>query len=204
MIVAISKETSFAEEASLITALLRAGLSRYHIRKPNVSTESVAHLLRALPRETYPHISVHGKADLLPLFPDISLHLTGRDVKDGKKGRSASCHTFREVSVLEHSMEYLFLSPMRDSISKKGYEQQFDDASVQDFLRRKRSAALIALGGITSAHIPSMASLGFNGVALMGALWTAPNPLEAFLECQDVYLRYSWKDYGGRHVRIPD
>lgn len=67
--------------------------------------------------------------------------------------------------------DYLFLSPIFDSISKAGYRSAFSHEQLQraadeGVIDRK----VIALGGVTPERIPYLHSLGFGGVAMLGAL----------------------------------
>jgi len=52
-----------------------------------------------------------------------------------------------------------------------------------------RPQKLFALGGVEAENIAELASLGFNGAAVLGAVWHSPDPVEALLEilnrCQD-------------------
>lgn len=80
-------------------------------------------------------------------------------------------HTFEEVLRYKEECDYLFLSPIFDSISKRGYKSRFSDevlrrASVEGLIDSK----VIALGGVTLDKIPYLRSLNFGGVAMMGAI----------------------------------
>jgi thiamine-phosphate pyrophosphorylase len=47
-----------------------------------------------------------------------------------------------------------------------------------------RRAEVIALGGIDAARLPVCRALGFDGVAVLGSVWQAADPLKAFSELQ--------------------
>jgi thiamine-phosphate pyrophosphorylase len=69
-------------------------------------------------------------------------------------------------------MNYLFLSPIFDSISKQGYCSNFSiellrEAQAEGIIDNK----VIALGGVTPRKQPLLESLGFGGYAMMGAVW---------------------------------
>ena len=68
--------------------------------------------------------------------------------------------------------DYVFLSPIYDSISKEGYSSAYPF----DTLQKAQQAGIIdskviALGGISLEHLPEIASLGFGGAALLGDIW---------------------------------
>ena len=85
---------------------------------------------------------------------------------------SISCHSFEEVIESRHFCDYLFFSPVFDSISKPGYEHGF----THEQLNNARDKGIIdervvALGGITIEQIPLIREYGFGGIAILGALW---------------------------------
>ena len=68
--------------------------------------------------------------------------------------------------------DYLFLSPIFNSISKQGDMSSFSDAellqaSKEGVIDRK----VIALGGVTFDKIPYLKDLNFGGVAMIGAIY---------------------------------
>lgn len=91
---------------------------------------------------------------------------------DYSGSRTRSCHTLEEVVRYKAQCDYLFLSPIFDSISKEGYASAF---SHQELCLAAREGIIdsrvVALGGVTPELIPYLASLGFGGVAMSGALF---------------------------------
>ena len=70
------------------------------------------------------------------------------------------------------SVDYLFLSPIFDSISKAGYKSNF----TIDELRAAADAGIIdsrvfALGGVTPDRLSLLQSIGFGGAVMLGAVW---------------------------------
>jgi thiamine-phosphate pyrophosphorylase len=85
---------------------------------------------------------------------------------------SRSCHSLEEI-MESPSFDYLFLSPVFDSISKTDYKQGF----TPERLREAKSGKIIgekviALGGITAENVPVVRDYGFGGIAVLGALWS--------------------------------
>ena len=96
---------------------------------------------------------------------------------------SVSCHSLEELSAHKAKFDYLFLSPIFDSISKKGYSGRFTreqllEARDNGLIDKK----IIALGGITAGNIPIIRDLGFGGVAVLGSVWFSPSPVTSFEE----------------------
>ena len=86
--------------------------------------------------------------------------------------KTRSCHSFEEIKRYKNEYDYLFLSPIFDSISKMGYKSGFSKdellkASTDGIIDEK----IIALGGVTFEMIPYLKELNFGGVAMIGALY---------------------------------
>lgn len=174
-LIVITMPQFFEGEAAAINDLFRNGLEILHLRKPGASVEEMEHLLRQLPMEYMPRIVTHEQFQLASAFNLKGIHLNGRNpqIPTGYAGHvSRSCHSLDEV--LRHKTEcnYVFLSPIYDSISKEGYSSAYS----YDALRQAQQAGIIdskvmALGGINLEHLPEIVSLGFGGVALLGDIW---------------------------------
>jgi thiamine-phosphate pyrophosphorylase len=174
-LVVFTQPQCFVGEELLLTQLFAHGLERLHLRKPLSPVTEVAELLRRLPEAYHERIQLHDY-DLTSEFPRLGgLHLNSRrpTPPTGYRGRlSASCHTLQEVEQRRSSVDYLFLSPLFDSISKQGYtaaftRQELEVAQREEIIDRR----VIALGGITAERLPEVAALGFGGAAVLGTLW---------------------------------
>ena len=68
--------------------------------------------------------------------------------------------------------DYLFLSPIYDSISKDSYPSHFSPAQLREMADRKIiDKKVMALGGIDLDRIAQMRDYGFGGVVILGAIW---------------------------------
>jgi len=117
-----------------------------HLRKPDWSKEKTLQLFHALPEK---------------IREKTVLHESGK----------ISCHSFEEVKKLEGKVDYCFLSPIYDSISKEGYKAKFEKKELKKFLQQKRKTKIIALGGMTEENYKKALDLGFDGGAFLGAVW---------------------------------
>lgn len=174
-LITITMPDFFEGEADAIASLFDAGLEILHLRKPGASYAEMENLLRRLPAEYLGRIVVHGHFQLVSSWKLKGVHLNGRNpvAPAGFTGHiSRSCHSLEEVAEYKRVCDYVFLSPIYDSISKEGYASAF----TPDCLREARQAGIIdakviALGGITADRLPEVGSLGFGGVALLGDVW---------------------------------
>ena len=193
-IIAITSPIAVDEEAVVIRRLLANGIDIVHLRKPEVGIDYCRELLEQLTSLERKRIVVH---DYFVLYEEYGLqgaHLN-RNIThypthyDGS--RSCSCHSFDELVRYKEECDYLFLSPIFDSISKVGYSSQFSDEE----LRRAANEGIIdsrviALGGVTFDMIPYLRTLNFGGVAMLGALLnidTLLNEGEDFLSSRTLF-----------------
>lgn len=162
-------------ELQAICRLFDEGLEILHVRKPASTAEAYKAFLQSIPSAYHSRIVLHEYFELADELHLKGIHLNRRhpQAPDGYAGSvSRSCHSLDEIKRYKDSCEYLFLSPIFDSISKQGYESAFTpdmlaQAARQGIVDRK----VIALGGVTRACLPQLEQLGFGGAALLGDAW---------------------------------
>ena len=122
-IIVITDTPFAASEAESIRILLSEGADRVHLRKPQSAENDMRRLIEALPPELYPRLTLQDHLYLAGEYGIGGVHLNARnpEIPAGFGGLvSRSCHSFEELA--SHPTEdYLFLSPIYDSISKTGY-----------------------------------------------------------------------------------
>ena len=174
-IIVITEAIMLPGEAEAIERLLAAGAWRVHVRKPGVEEKDVAHLLEDISPKYRKRISLHDCHSLARVYGVGGVHLNGRNPlpPDGFDGLvSRSCHSFGELSMYAPGCDYMFLSPVFDSISKQGYKSHFS----LDEIKAQAGAGVIgentfALGGVTPDNVPLLAEAGFGGAAVLGYVW---------------------------------
>lgn len=173
-LIAITTPKVTDDDASIIGRLLDRGIDIIHLRKPESTIDECRKLLTKLTAEQRSKIVIHDYPELYSEFSLRGIHIN-RNITSlpicYNGSTSRSCHTFEEVLRYKEECDYLFLSPIFDSISKRGYKSRFSDevlrrASVDGLIDSK----VIALGGVTLDKIPYLRSLNFGGVAMMGAI----------------------------------
>lgn len=182
-LIVVSQPFFFDGEVAAITALCRAGLELFHLRKPGSSVEECRALLEQLPPFCRERVVLHDHHGLFSEFRLRGLHLNGRNpaFPPGFAGqRSASCHSLAELAERKGTGEfdYLFLSPVFDSLSKRGYQAAF----LPEALAAARDGGLIdaqvmALGGIRPELLPQVQAWGFGGAVVLGYVWQG-DPVE--------------------------
>ena len=187
--VVISPEGEEPREHAVLAALCEAGLPRYHVRKPGWSREALAGWLARVPEHWRPRLVLHQHHALATEFGCGGVHF-----KDGQPEspvppgllRSRACHDLASLEASLGRHDAVFFSPVFPSISKFGHRPTLDFRRVAERLARRTSAErrteVIALGGIAPERVARCADLGFDGVAALGALWQAPEPVRVFRE----------------------
>ena len=175
-LILISSPTYFVEEDKIITTLFEEGLDILHLRKPDTAPIYAERLLTLIPEQYHKRIVVHGHFYLKEEFKLKGIHLNHRNpnLPNNYKGHvSRSCHSLEEIKEHKRDCDYMFLSPVFDSISKQNYHANYTPEEIRqahkDGIIDKK---VIALGGIDIDNIREVKSYGFGGVAIMGALWS--------------------------------
>lgn len=165
----------FVEEDKIITALFEEGLDILHLRKPETSPMYAERLLTLIPKQYHKRIVVHDHFYLKEEFNLKGIHLSHRnpDIPAHYKGHvSRSCHSFEEVQEAKRLCDYVFLSPVFDSISKLNYNSNYSNKELkQAYKAGIIDKKVIALGGIDTDNIAEVKRIGFGGAAILGALW---------------------------------
>ena len=172
--IAITQPYAIDGEDAIIEHLLANGFDIVHLRKPEADIEYCKDLLGRLTPAERSRIIVHDFPTLYEEFALRGIHLNRNYTTYPPHylgTRTRSCHTFEEVSRYKDECDYLFLSPIFDSISKQGYLSKF---SQDELLNASRTGIIdnkvIALGGVTPERIEYLQSLHFGGIAMMGAI----------------------------------
>ena len=186
-------------ELPLVLHFLECGLHKLHIRKPEFSIGDYRNYIAAIPVTYHDRLVIHGAFELVQAFPALGVHFRSHDRQDTqlvqqvRQLRPASCsssfHAWEEISSNENHYDYVFISPVFDSISKKGYKAGID---LEGRLRLRQWAAahkkqlpgIVGLGGVGPATIARLNETGFEGAALLGAIWEAAHPARAFADVQ--------------------
>lgn len=162
-------------EATFIDLLFRCGLDLLHLRKPDASVDDCRRLLNEIPREWHNRIVTHDYFQLADEFPLYGVHLNRRNSvpPTGFRGSiSRSCHSLDEVMENKPQCNYVFLSPVFNSISKEGYESAFSDEALKQATGRGIiDTKVVALGGISCDSLPQVRAWGFGGAAFLGDIW---------------------------------
>ena len=190
-LIVITRPDFFPCEAEEVNSLFECGMPRLHLRKPGASENQMRRWIEAIQARYRDKIVLHDHFELCREFSLGGIHLNSRNpsAPEGvlEEYRSLSlwrsCHSLGEVQVAlgskmnaDRGFDYVFLSPIFDSISKLGYGKAF---TAEELQKAKKEGIIgsrtYALGGIELKRLPTLCELGFAGAAVLGALWNAPD-----------------------------
>ncbi len=173
-------EHDFNRESEIVTRLFDIGLETLHLRKPFHSKADLISYLNKIPSAYHSRIVVHQHYELSTLFG-----LKGNHLKSSFQGLipsklvSRSFHSYQEINDWKSPLEYGFLSPIFNSLSKEGYYSPFVREELINIIPQF-NIPIIALGGVAESNIGECKKMGFSGAAVLGSVWQSTDPIMAF------------------------
>jgi thiamine-phosphate pyrophosphorylase len=195
-IVVISQSKVLENEHDIITKLFEAGLGTLHVRKPRLRTKQLVEYIEKIPAHFHNRIIIHSHHNLASKYNLLGVHYTRlhlepnfrnwwREKKLGfikRKLVRTSSHN-KLASLYDESdivYDYVFLSPIFDSITGK-YQSGFYEDAIKAAVQ-KTGLKIVARGGIDVTRLEKVEELGLYGCALYSCIWNGPDPLEEFLK----------------------
>lgn len=197
-IIVISSSGESETEPIIVTQLFENGLDIFHLRKPKFSTKQLKNYIESIPKGFHSRIVIHTHHKLARKFRLKGVHLTKTHkkrkfktwftlkmlkMKNPSLTVSTSFRTIASLFESEHSYDYVFLSPVFDSLTGK-FQSGFSAHSLKAALARTQHK-VIARGGIDINGIEKVKELGFEGFALYTAIWKSSNPVQQFIDIKE-------------------
>lgn len=188
-IIVITPPHTVDGELCIIARLFESGLENLHLRKPDFSFSEMRDYILQIDERYRHRVVLHSHFGLVKEYGLRGAHLglnRQLNVPHFRGTLSYSCHSIAEVSEQRARYDYVFLSPIFNSISKQGYNAAFSaEELAKAFDEGIIDKTVIALGGVTPSNFCQAKAIGFGGVALLGDIWQNVEPLSRFSE----YLR---------------
>jgi thiamine-phosphate pyrophosphorylase len=180
LVIIVSYPTVLTNEAAHINELFKQGMELFHLRKPGYTEDQLEKLLIQITPGYYHNLVLHDHHHLAQKYNIKRIHFSEQKRKDIKENDleewkkkdfilSTSIHALDEHSDLSEKFSYTFYGPVFESISKPGYKPPGDKFPILKVENRK--VKIIAIGGVTPDKMMLLNDLGFDGVALLGAVW---------------------------------
>ena len=181
-LIGITPQENVFREQERISAMIRSGMVEYfHVRKPDFSENQMREYLSKFDADVRLHLSLHDHHGLATEMGIGGVHLNGRNPNPpaGFARRiSVSCHSIEEVVQCKDKVDYCFLSPIFDSISKQGYKSNFQIEELKRLFAEKiLDEKVCALSGITFENIAMLEEIGFSSFAMLSSLWELPRTM---------------------------
>lgn len=193
-VIVVSPFKTTENEISVVCKLFENGLQTFHLRKPKMKLGEMMNYIKQIPEKYHNRIVLHSNHKLALTFNLAGIHYTSKVNVNHWKTRlqrrrlikrnpyltiSTSFHKTLSLEVHNNLFDYVFLSPIFDSITKKDYQSAFNEFVLQKALSQTKYN-VIALGGVDQSKIEEIKTLNFSGAALLGSIWESNHPLESF------------------------
>ena len=203
-LVVVTNASSIENEHEIIERMFRHGLKYLHVRKPKYSKEKMAKYLEKFSKDNRDKIIIHSHHGLALSLGLKGIHLTekARDesfnvwkkfylyrIIKPKLQITTSYHKLSDLKKNRQNFDYVFFSPVFDSISKEDHEPSYTLANLYDALNYN-DLKVIALGGVNADKISVCYETRFSGVALSGYLWESGDPVEQFDKAKLICSQY--------------
>lgn len=195
MLIVISESDFRPGEATIVNKLFQTGLDLFHIRKYEASEKEIAELIGQIDPEYQDRLVLNHHHDLGLNLGLKRFHYSEKDRRmwsetdwkgmDPERIYSTSVHSLEEFNDLPTHFSYAFLSPVFDSISKPDYKAVNFDFSKRD----NKEIKLIGLGGVQADNANQAIRMGFDGIALLGAIWNSNDTVNTLSVCRDAINR---------------
>lgn len=199
-LIIVTPEIDHPQETDLINTFFSNGLLKLHLRKPFFTLSDYRNFLNRIDPKYHSRISVNGNFSLLNEFSGLGIHVTSQVREEAFFPKiidllepstiSTSFHSWNEIEDNHYPFDYVFISPVFNSISKKGYKASIDLSRVKQvklkiILKNEKPPSIIALGGVDATTIAVLYQNGFDGVAVLGAIWESENPTASFIKIKE-------------------
>jgi thiamine-phosphate pyrophosphorylase len=164
-----------------------AGLESVVVRETDLSRPQRADLVRRIRQATGGAVAVITAGRWL--CEAAGVHLAA--AQTGLDGRPApfhgrSCHDDGEIRrAVGGGASYLTISPVAETPSKPGYGPPLATAGVRRAVELADRVPVFALGGVDEHNAAAMRDAGAYGVAVMGAVMRADDPVAVFRRIHD-------------------
>lgn len=192
----LSNSKKDPDEPVYVTQFLEHGLDVFHLRKPDFSSREMDEYINQIPARFWGNIVIHSHYHLVKKYNLLGIHLgkTKRRSWFFKKFRlpymrltnpklqvTTSFHHLASLYEETYPFDYVFLSPIFDSISKSGYQSGFSHHNIASAINRSHFK-IMALGGIEIDKLEFVKNSHFAGVVLSGVLWQNENKIGIYNE----------------------
>ena len=176
-------------EVDLISQLMDNGVDYLYIYKPDLDDFSLVDYVETIP-ERYWKQCISTSLIITKEFNLGGYHFT-RDIvqknelynekilnwlKETNKISSVTAHSIDELKKYNNVFNHVIVSPLFPSISKENHSYDWNMEELKLTTHDSRlTTKLFAVGGVDIDKIEKVKNLNFDGIGLLGAIWSKPN-----------------------------
>lgn len=194
LIVISSSDKKNEDEPAIVTQLFENGLKYFHLRKPGCTYKYLEEYIKRIPEKYRGQVVIHSHFSLVLKYKLKGIHFNRRKRKKSWKRRfmtwyyrfrkpnisiTTSFHNLATLYDDDYQYDYVFLSPIFDSITKSGFQSAFTKNNLAQAMARSKHK-IEAFGGVDIGKLDSCLDMKFDGVVLSGCLWQSQTPVENF------------------------
>ncbi len=198
-IVVVSCSHDVENEIAIVEAMLLDGLESFHIRKPHYTTNDYITYISKISPKLRHRVVLHSRHMLSNKYGCKGVHVSRKHRRAGFRTKlrlfklrffnkkihiSASLQNLEAIESKIKNYDYIFLSPLYDSMSPDARIKKFNSSKLRKFLRQTRSR-VFAHGGISEDKFPQLKKLGFSGVVFQSVIWDSPEPLQQYFKLKE-------------------
>jgi thiamine-phosphate pyrophosphorylase len=197
--------SDFEEEGEIISKCARVGLTAVQLRQKNASWNQAWQMgqrLKALLRPLGIPLIINDRVDLAVALDADGVHLGQSDMHplaararlgpDKIIGWSVECMD-QVHQANTYGLDYVAASAVFATPHKANLNTTWGLGGLAEVVTYSRHP-VVAIGGINATSLPEVLRTGAAGIAVIGALYDAPNPLQACTE-----LRWQINDFFINH-----
>ncbi len=187
-IILISEPDYKNNEVNILNNLFELGLTQFNIRKPSFNADDMRNYIIQIPKQYHKYLVLHSHYSLAKEFNLKGIQVGADRITDSMVCNNTfdyigySAHSFNEIEKYKNIFSHFFISPIFNSISKKGYHSKFDINELSEFVKQHNNLKIIALGGIDHNTINQIKEINFFAFAVLGAIWNSEDKEKQFIK----------------------
>lgn len=178
------------DDLGLLPALADAGVDGFQVRAKGLSTRALVETTTTVLRAVAPFpatVVVNDRLDVALAAQAHGVHLGADDlaVRDARRLAphvliGATCRNRHDAEAAATAgADYAGFGPVFATTSKAGLPEPVGPAAITD---AAGVLPLIAIGGVDAGTASTVRAAGAHGVAVIGAIWRQPDPVQAAKE----------------------
>jgi len=174
---------SSRDDLELLPALVRAGVDAFQVRDKTLTTRQLVALTQRVQSASGSTVVVNDRLDVALAVGADGVHLGSDDLPVAQARRlapglliGATCRDARQVGRAgAEGADYAGVGPVFATTSKDGLPDPLGVGTLAGL----NALPVLAIGGITVERVSRVTAMGVHGIAVIGGIWSAPDPVGA-------------------------